>query len=162
MNRAVLRIGLTRIAAAFCLTLAGIALPSPVDNAYLEGYAAGLLSKDFAFDFTGIKVRRGVMKVPVGGLAANDRTRVLQLLATIPGVFEVRPIERIADRIIEGSAEQDGLRMTGLASTAISKRVRFRADSCSNPCWRILGGLTFRQRSAITSMMNWTATTTHR
>ncbi len=119
MNRAALRIGLTRIAAAFCLTLAGIALASPVDNAYLEGYAAGLLSKEFAFDFTGIKVRRGVMKVPVGGLAANDRTRVLQLLATIPGVFEVRPIERIADRIIEGSAEQDGLRMTGLPSAAI-------------------------------------------
>lgn len=104
---------------AFCIALSGIAHASAVNDSYLEGYAAGLLSKDFPVDFSGIKVRRGVMKVPVGGLSPNDRTRVLQILATIPGVFEVRPVERTPAPVIEGSAAQDGLRMTSLASTAI-------------------------------------------
>jgi len=110
---------LVEIAVLFCLALAGGVLASPNDDAYLEGYAAGLLRNEFEYDFTGIKVRRGVMKVPVGGLSPGDRVRVLQILATVPGVFEVRPTERIADRIVEGSAARDGLRMTGPASTMI-------------------------------------------
>jgi Protein of unknown function (DUF1207) len=119
MIRDMSSLGRTGIAAVCCLILAGVVEASPVEDAYLEGYAAGLLSREFGFDFSGIKVRRGVMKVPVGGLEPNDRTQVLQILATIPGVFEVRPTDRLANQKIEGSAEQDGLRMTGLAGSSI-------------------------------------------
>ena len=99
------------------LVVPGTARATPSENAYLEGYAAGLLKRDFDTDFSGIKVRRGVMKVPVGGLSSSDRIAVLQLVATIPGVFEVKPIEGTLEPMVDGSASRDGLRMTGTADT---------------------------------------------
>jgi len=92
--------------------MSGIGWATPIDDAYLEGYAAGMLKRDFDADFSGIKVRRGVMKVPVGGLSAGDRIAALQMLATIPGVFEVKPVDVAPDPMVEGSAAGDGLRMT--------------------------------------------------
>ncbi len=75
------------------LLAAGNVTAAPVDDSYLAGYAVGLLQRDFTADFSGIRVRRGVMTVPVGALSATDRATVLQALAAIPGVVAVEPVE---------------------------------------------------------------------
>jgi hypothetical protein len=95
------RLGACMAGALLATTAASAA---PVDDAYLAGYAAGVLKREFAADVAGIKVRRGVMTVPVGALPAAERAGVLQALAAIPGVVAVEAVERMPEADAPGSA----------------------------------------------------------
>ena len=109
----------TRWVLVLLLGVCGLVSASPVDDAYLEGYAAGLLRNELDTDFSGIRVRDGVMSVPVGGLSPSERARVLQRLAAIPGVFSVTPLESPSRPVVAGAAAEDGLRMTRAAESLI-------------------------------------------
>lgn len=63
------------------------------DDSYIAGYAAGVLKGDFKLDLSSMVVRNGVITVPVGDLAPQDRTRILRVLSEIPGVTAVVPLE---------------------------------------------------------------------
>ncbi len=84
---------------------------APTDDAYLAGYAAGMLKRELATDVAGIKVTRGVMTVPVGALSADERASVLQSLAAIPGVVAVEAVERMPDSGVSDSATPDARRI---------------------------------------------------
>lgn len=82
-------------------TLLGIALflSFPIysdvipDDSYIAGYATGILKRDFQLDLSSLVVRNGVITLPVGNLAPEDRAQVQQMLSEIPGVTGVELIE---------------------------------------------------------------------
>ena len=90
----------------------GTVSAAPVDDSYLAGYAVGLLKRDFAADFSGIRVRRGVMSVPVGSLSASERVTVLQTLAAIPGVVAVDAVEGDPGGDLTSSSTPDARRVS--------------------------------------------------
>lgn len=75
------------------LSYTSVAGAAIIDDSYIAGYAAGVLKRDFKLDFPSLVVRNGVITVPMGDLTAEDRAKVLQILAEIPGVTGVKPLE---------------------------------------------------------------------
>lgn len=64
------------------------------NDAYIAGYATGILKRDYALDFSALVVRDGVITLPVYDLSPGDRAQVQQILSEIPGVMGV---ELLAD-----------------------------------------------------------------
>ncbi|WP_371128761.1 DUF1207 domain-containing protein [Nitrosospira sp. Nl5] len=77
------------------------------NDSYIAGYAAGVLKRDFKLDLPSLTVRDGVITVPVGDLAAQDRTRILQILSEIPGVTAVVALENTNQQILAASSAPD-------------------------------------------------------
>ncbi len=75
------------------LAPASFAYATAQDDAYIAGYAAGLLKHDLNLESKSLTVRDGVIHFPIGGLDTADRARALQLLAKIPGVNAVKTTE---------------------------------------------------------------------
>jgi Protein of unknown function (DUF1207) len=87
-------------------------------DAYLAGYAAGLLKRDFSVIQSSLVVRHGVITVPVGDLSAADRATVLQLLTEIPGVAGVKPLEITHQQALASSSAPDEPGTTGSRTAA--------------------------------------------
>lgn len=60
------------------------------DDAYIAGYAAGVLKQGLKLDMPPLNVRDGVITLPVGRLKAAEKTKAVQLLSEIPGVNAVQ------------------------------------------------------------------------
>ncbi|MGZ8159677.1 MAG: DUF1207 domain-containing protein [Methylobacter sp.] len=75
------------------LMTASFAHATVQDDAYIAGYAAGVLKHDLKLDMPPLLVRDGVITLPVGSLEAADRAKAVQLLWEIPGVNAVKTSE---------------------------------------------------------------------
>jgi hypothetical protein len=84
---------------------ASFAHASAQDDAYIAGYAAGVLKHDLKLDMPALMVRDGVITLPVGGLEAADRAKAVQLLWEIPGVNEVKTSEATSQQVTEASSK---------------------------------------------------------
>ncbi|MDO9048232.1 MAG: DUF1207 domain-containing protein [Methylobacter sp.] len=66
---------------------------STSDDAYIAGYATGVLKQNLKLDMPSLMVRDGVITLPVANLEAADRAKAVQLLWEIPGVNAVKTSE---------------------------------------------------------------------
>lgn len=78
---------------ALGVLLATGANATTADDAYIAGYAAGVLKNNLNLDMPALIVQDGVITLPVGHLAPDDQARVAQLLSEIPGVNGVKIAE---------------------------------------------------------------------
>ncbi len=77
---------------------------STQDDTYIAGYAAGMLKHSLKLDMPPLKVRDGVITLPVSGMAAADRTTAVQLLWEIPGVNAIELSESTNRQPVTGAA----------------------------------------------------------
>ena len=79
------------MAAALLLTILTPipASAAPPDDAYVAGYAAAVLEREFNLPAPSLRVRDGVLTVAESDLAGADRARVVTTLSRIPGVNRV-------------------------------------------------------------------------
>jgi hypothetical protein len=80
------------------LAVGAAAVPSagdaaPGDDAYIEGYAAALLEREFKLTTPSLRVQHGVITVSAADLAGVDRARVVAALERIRGVARVEVVE---------------------------------------------------------------------
>jgi Protein of unknown function (DUF1207) len=68
---------------------AGPAIGAPADDAYLHGYAAAILEREFRVTAPSLRVANGVVMIEAADLAGVDRARVIAALVSVPGVFRV-------------------------------------------------------------------------
>ena len=71
------------------LPLAGADAASPPSDAYIAGYAAAVLEREFQARVTSLRVERGVISVDAADLGAADRALVQAALSRIAGVVRV-------------------------------------------------------------------------
>jgi len=62
---------------------------APSEDAYIAGYAAAVLQREFKLDVQSLSVKNGVITVPAENLNGADRAKVLEALSGIPGVAGV-------------------------------------------------------------------------
>ncbi|MGR9088848.1 MAG: DUF1207 domain-containing protein [Gammaproteobacteria bacterium] len=79
-------LGVTLVSASF-------AQATTQSDAYIAGYAAGVLKQGLNLEMSSLVVRDGVITLPAAGLEAADRAKAVQLLAAIPGVNAVKTTE---------------------------------------------------------------------
>lgn len=91
--------------AAVVQTAATYANAASVDDAYIAGYAAGVLKHDYHREMPSLTVRDGIVSVPVRDLTASEQAKVFQTLTEIPGVTAVRASE---DDIRQRTPESSG------------------------------------------------------
>ena len=72
------------------LTLPAYSHAATTDDAYLAGYATGVLNHDLKLDLPALAVKDGVISLPVKGLSADDQTKAANILSAIPGVKAVK------------------------------------------------------------------------
>ncbi|MCK9635061.1 MAG: DUF1207 domain-containing protein [Methylobacter tundripaludum] len=75
------------------------------DDAYIAGYAAGVLKHDLKRDMPTLVVQDGVITLPVSSLEAADRTKAVRLLAEIPGVKAVKLSEATSRQSVADSSK---------------------------------------------------------
>ena len=61
----------------------------PVPDAYIEGYAAAMLQREFQLTPRTLRVRNGIISIDAADLAGADRERVVTVLQSIRGVVRV-------------------------------------------------------------------------
>jgi hypothetical protein len=87
------------IATIFCSCTVNAATP---DDSYIAGYATAILKHQFEIDLPSLTVQNGNITLPADGLSAelstNDRARIMQMLAEIPGVTKVEIVEYTAQQ----------------------------------------------------------------
>ncbi|WP_333872956.1 DUF1207 domain-containing protein [Methylobacter sp.] len=100
---------------------ASFALAAQPDDAYIAGYAAGVLKHDLKLDMPPLMVRDGVITLPVSGLTDADRAKAVQLLWEIPGVNAVKTAETVdkqpmdsTNARVSGDEAESTLLATGL------------------------------------------------
>ncbi len=71
--------------------IASTADAAPAEDAYIAGYAAAVLNREFKLDARSLSVKNGVITLPAEGLDDANRGKVLTALAGIPGVIKVTP-----------------------------------------------------------------------
>ena len=59
---------------------------APPDDAYVAGYAAAVLAREFNLPAPSLRVRGGALTVAESDLASADRARVVTTLSRVPGV----------------------------------------------------------------------------
>src|SRR5687767_8717838 len=79
------------VALAVLLPTCAWALPG--DDAYVEGYAAALLEREFRITAPSLRVQNGVIIIGAGDLAGADRARVVSALSRIRGAVRVDVVE---------------------------------------------------------------------
>jgi len=69
----------------------------PRDDAFLAGYAAGVLEREFSLSADGLMVKDGQVHLPDRGFGRLEREEIARLLRAIPGVrgvtFDAAPVE---------------------------------------------------------------------
>jgi hypothetical protein len=60
------------------------------DDSYIAGYASGVLKQGFRIDHPSLKVQHGIIMIQTEKIPADERPKVLQALAEIPGVTAVK------------------------------------------------------------------------
>ena len=90
------RLGLAALALGALVS--GPARPpaDPATDAYLRGYAAAVLEREFSVKDAGVQVIDGVVTVSPAGIRPEDRTKVVAALSGIKGVNRVVLAERPA------------------------------------------------------------------
>lgn len=83
---------------------ASLAHATAQNDAYIAGYAAGVLKHDLNLEMPSLTVRDGVITLPVGGLEAADRTKAVRLLAKVPGVNAVKTSETTGQQPMGGAS----------------------------------------------------------
>ena len=124
------------------------------DDAYIAGYAAGVLKHDLKLDMPSLMVRDGVITFPVGGLEAADRAKAVQLLSEIPGVNAVK-ISEATSRQSMSPALQSLARFPVMRLRQQLKRPYCQQGFCpqviySSHYWQIRAGLISQRLTAIT------------
>jgi hypothetical protein len=86
---------LTRLLAMLSLVvlLPTCAWALPGDDAYVEGYAAALLEREFRITAPSLRVQNGVIIIGAADLAGADRARVVSALSRIRGAVRVDVVE---------------------------------------------------------------------
>jgi hypothetical protein len=82
----------------FCAALLFACVATPAaraDDAYLTGYVAAVLEREFQLPDHGLEVSEGVVTLSVHGLSDEQRERLRTVLSDIPGVREVKLPERV-------------------------------------------------------------------
>ncbi|MGR8939956.1 MAG: DUF1207 domain-containing protein [Gammaproteobacteria bacterium] len=74
------------------------------DDAYIAGYAAGVLKHGLNLEMPSLMVRDGIITLPVGNLEDADRAKAVQLLAEIPGVHAVKTSETAGQQRMDGTS----------------------------------------------------------
>jgi hypothetical protein len=87
--------GLVLLVAALAAVPAGGAPPS---DAWLEGYAAAVLEREFKLTAPSLRVKGGVITLSAGDLTTADRARVVAALSSMPGA------PRVEIRAVSGAA----------------------------------------------------------
>jgi len=88
-----MRIKLASTAVLGAMLLPAYATATAQDDAYITGYAAGILKQNLKLDMPSLAVHDGIITLPVAGLADSDRSKAVQLLSDIPGVTAVQTSE---------------------------------------------------------------------
>lgn len=65
----------------------------PSDDAYLAGYAAAILEREFHSSSRSLRVEGGVVSVRADDIAGSDRERLVAVLSGIPGAIGVEVLE---------------------------------------------------------------------
>jgi hypothetical protein len=76
---------------ALCASHADASSP---EDAYVAGYAAAILHREFKLDVQSLSVRNGVITVPAETLEGSDRAKVVEALSGIAGVVAVETPEK--------------------------------------------------------------------
>jgi hypothetical protein len=76
-------------AAALLACAAGTAAATPVEDAFIAGYAAAVLERDFRLSAASLAVRDGVVSLSDIDLAGSERARLVEALRQIRGVQRV-------------------------------------------------------------------------
>ncbi|MDO9424260.1 MAG: DUF1207 domain-containing protein [Methylobacter sp.] len=74
------------------LAATSFAYAAPSDDAYIAGYAAGVLKQNIKLEMP-LTVKDGVITLPVAGLEDADKAKAVQLLWEVPGVNAVKTAE---------------------------------------------------------------------
>lgn len=77
--------------------VAPFAYASPTDDAYIAGYAAGVLKQNLNLDMPSLKVQDGVITLPSGSIEPEDQAKAVQRLSEIPGVEAVKISEMTSE-----------------------------------------------------------------
>jgi hypothetical protein len=72
------------------LTHASFVQAVAMDDAFLSGYATGVLNHEFKLDLPPLVVKEGLITLPVGSLKADQQSKAAQVLSEIPGVKAVK------------------------------------------------------------------------
>ncbi len=70
---------------------------SPTGDAYIAGYAAGVLKQNLNQDMPSLRVQDGIIILPSDSLEATDQAKAVQLLSEIPGVESVKISEMTSE-----------------------------------------------------------------
>jgi Protein of unknown function (DUF1207) len=119
------------------------AYATTADDAYIAGYAAGVLKQNLKLDMPSLVVRDGVITLPTGSLQADDQAKAVQLLSEIPGVEAVK--------VSELTSEQSRAALTQPVQVAGDETVQqpklpfclqgfYLKGICSSPYWQIRVG----------------------
>lgn len=73
-----------------CLSGAGAA---PVEDAYIAGYAASILQREFKLGSQSLSVKNGIITIHADDLKNTGRGKVMDALSSIPGVAGVEMVE---------------------------------------------------------------------
>ncbi|MDD2800563.1 MAG: DUF1207 domain-containing protein [Methylococcales bacterium] len=104
--------GLRVTAALGILLVPAYANATVQDDAYIAGYAAGVLKQGLQLDLPPLDVKDGVIILPVADLKPADKTKALQLLAEIPGVNAVKTTEATAASASGATTGTDNVKLT--------------------------------------------------
>jgi hypothetical protein len=88
-----MKITLASTAVLGVMLLPAVASATAQDDAYITGYAAGILKQNLKLDMPSLAVHDGIITIPVAGMADSDRSKAVQLLSDIPGVTAVQTSE---------------------------------------------------------------------
>jgi Protein of unknown function (DUF1207) len=84
-----IRVTLAAVSLQLALSATAPAFAAPPDDAYVAGYAAAVLEREFALPAPSLRVRGGALTVAESDLGEADHARVIATLSRIPGVIRV-------------------------------------------------------------------------
>ncbi|MGZ8152675.1 MAG: DUF1207 domain-containing protein [Methylovulum sp.] len=79
---------------------------APEQDAYIAGYAAGILRSEFKLEKPELNVKNGVITVRADDLKNTDQPKVMSALSSIPGVTGVKMVE--SDQPMPSATKVDG------------------------------------------------------
>lgn len=94
---------------------------APPHDAYIAGYATSMLKYKWNLDVPSIVVQNGVIVLPKDSLTSPDQSRIVQSLAKIPGVYEVKIAEAKPDELPVATAPSQPIRHEANQTIAITK-----------------------------------------
>jgi Protein of unknown function (DUF1207) len=134
-----------RLLPFLAVTLTGLpfAQASSQDDAYIAGYATGILKQTLNLDKPPLQVRDGVITLPTADLETTEQAKAVKLLSEIPGVNGVRLSERSSPQGIgrntpinqPGSDEVDLSAESAMLSTGLLPKGHLFKPLIADPRW---------------------------